>query len=279
LAYLFKESAADAVSADAKERLGPRPDVRVTRRPALGAVPEGALVTATPDVPGLEFNSPSASIRFRKDWHRFEFEFQAVSALLDEAANGAITFQVEGVIVGEVPISIYVSQSAAGAAMQQVAGKAYQAVFCSYSHKDIAIARLVEAAVLTLGYTYLRDMTTLRAGEDWNEALMGMIERAAIFQLFWSENSAGSKYVEQEWRYALDLIEGQRKDRRFIRPVRWVDPPQPNPPDDLGWINFYFQPNLAEFGALLAGPDQPGPKTEPGPDKPDAPPPAAGDAL
>lgn len=259
LAYLFKESAADAVSADAKERLGPRPDVRVTRRPALGAVPSGALVIATPDVPGLEFNPPSASIRFRKDWHRFEFEFQAVSAPLDEAANGAITFQVEGVIVGEVPVSIYISQSAAGAEMQQVEGKAYQAVFCSYSHKDLAIARLVEAAVLTLGYTYLRDMTTLRAGEDWNEALMAMIDRADIFQLFWSENSAGSKYVEEEWRYALSLIEARRKDRRFIRPVRWVDPPRPNPPSDLGWINFYFQPDLAEFGALLAGPDSSGP--------------------
>ncbi len=259
LAYLFRESAADAVSADAKERLGPRDDVRVTHRPALGAIPGGALVIATPDVPGLEFNPPSASVRFRKDWHRFEFEFQAVSAPLDEAANGAITFQVEGVIVGEVPVSIYVSQSAASPDIQQAEGKAYQAVFCSYSHKDIAIARLVEAAVLTLGYTYLRDMTTLRAGEDWNEALMAMIDRADIFQLFWSENSAGSKYVEQEWRYALDLIEAQRKDRRFIRPVRWVDPPQPNPPSDLGWINFYFQPDLAEFGALLAGPGESGP--------------------
>ena len=55
-----------------------------------------------------------------------------------------------------------------------------------------------------------------------------MIERADIFQLFWSRNAAKSKYVENEWRYALRL---GREPSRFIRPVYWTEPMLPPPPE------------------------------------------------
>ncbi len=46
-----------------------------------------------------------------------------------------------------------------------------------------------------------------------------MIERADIFQLFWSSEASQSAYVEQEWRHALQLA--GRKGPAFIRPVYW----------------------------------------------------------
>ena len=68
-----------------------------------------------------------------------------------------------------------------------------------------------------------------------------MIERADIFQLFWSRNAAKSKYVEDEWRYALRL---GRELSRFIRPVYWTEPMTP-PPLELGYLSFAFVPELA----------------------------------
>jgi hypothetical protein len=62
-----------------------------------------------------------------------------------------------------------------------------------------------------------------------------MIERASIFQLFWSKNSKRSKYVEQEWRHALEI----KKDYGFIRPVYW-DKPMPEPPHELSNICFEY---------------------------------------
>jgi hypothetical protein len=59
-----------------------------------------------------------------------------------------------------------------------------------------------------------------------------MIERADIFQLFWSRNAARTKYVEDEWRYALRL---GREPSRFIRPVYWTEPMIP-PPPELGHL-------------------------------------------
>ena len=76
-------------------------------RTALGKVTAGALITATPQLPGFQFNPPSAQIAFYEDWQHFDFKLRAMRRT-DQASNGRITFTVEGVIVADIPISIYV---------------------------------------------------------------------------------------------------------------------------------------------------------------------------
>jgi hypothetical protein len=71
---------------------------------------------------------------------------------------------------------------------------------------------------------FLRDIETLRSGEKWNPALLAMIERANIFQLYWSPAAKRSRYVEQEWRHAL-----KQEKNHFIRPLYWKVP-MPQPP-------------------------------------------------
>ena len=75
--------------------------------------------------------------------------------------------------------------------------------------------------------------------ERWSEQLLAMIERADVFQLFWSENAAASKSVEKEWRHAQKL--GQEA-QRFIRPVYWTQP-MPLPPPELAHLHFAFAPD------------------------------------
>ena len=66
-----------------------------------------------------------------------------------------------------------------------------------------------------------------------------MIDRADIFQLFWSNTAAASKYVRQEWEHALNL----QRQQGFIRPVYWQQP-MPPPPPELGAIHFAYEPEL-----------------------------------
>jgi hypothetical protein len=118
--------------------------------------------------------------------------------------------------------------------------KPYQSIFCSYSHKDTWIVERVEKAYKALGMDFLRDVVKLKSGQDWNDELLNMIDRADIFQLFWSSNAMQSKYVQQEWEYALKKGTGRVS---FIRPVYWEEP-MPNVPPELGHIHFAFQPEL-----------------------------------
>lgn len=249
-AYLFKDFALDAVRADAQEQFGPRTDIRETVREALAPIPEEALVTAIPDLPGFEFDPPQASARFRRDWRRFDFEFRAVDAPLDASADGRITFLVEGVVVADVPLSVYVSQTAGQAVFQPAEATAspYQAIFCSYSHRDTRIVERVERASRYFNFRYLRDVTTLRSGEEWNPRLLELIGEADIFQLFWSAHAAASEYVRQEYLHALALRNSGQKSRYFIRPVRWEEPMPVPPPPELAGLHFDLIPELVEEG-------------------------------
>jgi hypothetical protein len=245
-AYVYREGFESAVQADAADILGASlDDYRRNQSEALMPVAEGALIIATPTLEGFQINPPSVSIALYEAWHRFEFKIRAKTAPLNLAVNGRLTFTVEGIIVADIPLSIFVTEKPSsgqpdGTQVTAGAARPYPAIFCSYSHKDTAIVERVERAYRILGSTYLRDATTLRSGENWNQALMNMIDQADIFQLFWSTASAASKYVQQEWEYAL-----QKRGARpaFIRPVYWQTP-MPHPPDPLADIHFVYEPGL-----------------------------------
>jgi hypothetical protein len=247
-AYIYRAGAADAVNADARKELGALMAIirRVTEA-ARSVISEGAMITATPTLPGFQFNPPSVTLGFYEDWHRFDFKLRAKDTPNKRAANGMLTFTIEGVIVADIPLSIYVddglsSAGSGGSAESHTSAtsKPYSAIFCSYSHRDTQIVERVERAYKALGMDFLRDVTTLKSGQKWNAELLRMIERADIFQLFWSSAAAKSKYVRQEWEHALSQ---QREGQAFIRPVYWEQPMPPVPPE-LGSIHFAYEPDL-----------------------------------
>lgn len=240
-AYVYKPQAQSAVAADAAAELGALlSGYREVARPAQTRITEGALITATPELPGFQFNPPTAQIAFYDDWQRFDFRLRATSAPLDHAANGRITFSVEGIIIADVPLAIYVGASAAQPAPVSSARPIYQSIFCSYSHRDTQIVERIEKAYKVLGFTSLRDVLTLKSGQNWDAELLRLIDQADIFQLFWSTAASQSKAVRKEWLYAL-----QRRALRpdFVRPVFW-EQPMPPPPPELSPIHFAFEPTL-----------------------------------
>jgi hypothetical protein len=241
VAYVFHPASTDAVAADAKLQLGSKLQTyRETTEPARTSIAEGAMITAEPTLDGFTFNPPRVTLGFYEDWQRFDFKLRADKAPLEQAANGRLTFTVEGVIVADLPLSIFVGANVGQAATETVSRKPYDAIFCSYSRKDMAIVQRVERAYRILGNQYMRDMISIRSGEQWSDALKTLIDQADIFQLFWSTTSCVSDHVKMEWDYALTLA--PTRDH-FIRPVYWENP-LPPVPDALSAIHFAYEPDL-----------------------------------
>lgn len=244
IAYMYRGMLEARIAEDARQQLGDRlSTMRRVEQQSGRPIAPGALITATPYLPGFDFNPPRQQLGFFEDWHRLDFKLRATPAApLHQAANGHLTFTVEGVIVAQIPLAIFVEDepSLAAAEIQTAAQQLYQAIFCSYSHEDTPIIERVERAYLALGLDYLRDVRTLRSGQDWDDQLLQMIAGADVFQLFWSQAAARSPYVEREWRHALAYLE-QRP--AFIRPVYW-EQPMPPVPQELGAIHFSHQPDL-----------------------------------
>lgn len=258
-AYAARAGAEDAVRADL-ERVAERPqDLRQLRANASRPIAEGAPITVTPRAEGVEFNPPRLELAFLRDLHRFDFDGRAGAARAGGLAAGEIVFSVAGVVIGVLPLAIYVAAAGAEEApplrFERVERAAYRKIFPSYSHRDTQVVRRVERAWRALGDTTLRDAMALRSGEIWNRRLYELIEEADLFQLFWSPAAAESRYVFEEWTHAAALVEARDKEEGFIRPVYWREPlTPPELPPALARLHFHFDP---ELGDLPAPPEAP----------------------
>lgn len=245
LVYAHLESAWEAVQRDAgkfEEEIGVSKQVRSAEAARL---PRGTAITVAPSCEGVEFDPEQVTFHWLEDSHRAQFRLRGSPALAEDAAKGKINIYANSLLVGALKFAMLFSEKEPPPAQvewdQLVRGKMLleSQIFISYSHADQEVVELVRDFIRGLGYRTLMDIDDLRAAQLWEKGLMSMIEQADIFQLFWSKNSAMSRYVRREWRYAL-------KCKKALVPVYWQKPLSPDPPKELKSIQFGYLP-IAKF--------------------------------
>ena len=205
---------------------------------ATSSIAPGTEILIVPQGLGLLFDPPQARINWHGPWQRADFSMTATGERTGHVIEGSIACYVGPILIASLHLPVKVPPQGGSEEQQEPTiqtARPYQAIFASYSHEDTALVEAMEKAYKALGMDYLRDVMSLKAGQDWSAELLGMIERADIFQLFWSTAACQSKYVEKEWRHALGL--GKRKGSAFIRPLYW-ERPLPPVPEALSHLHF-----------------------------------------
>ena len=211
----------------------------------------GARLRIVPDLPGVRCNPPLAELEWLEPVHETQFRLLAGAELDGTRVRGAVRVWCGPLILAEVSLSVPVSsEEYVGPTPAAEPFARYRRIFPSYSHADTDVVARFGDAARALGDDFLQDVLTLRAGEQWNQRLLELIESADVFQLFWSSHSMRSTYCRQEWEHALAL--GRPS---FVRPLYWEDPlPQEPglglPPDDLRALHFVKVPVLRPPAAL-----------------------------
>ena len=149
IAYMHLQEALAAVQADSEKRLEPQVPIGKTSRVSGVEIARGAEIRAVPELPGSRFNPAVVRFSWLEDWHRAEFRLLAAADVegftTDIPVNGRISFYVEGLLVGELPIWTYVSENAAvGDAevlSESPSASLFQAIFPSYSHEGFSRRR------------------------------------------------------------------------------------------------------------------------------------------
>lgn len=236
------------VAAAAADRLAGRLDkFRAARSQRSAGLARGAKLRLIPVAPGFQFNPSQLDVTWQEDVQQHEFRMRAESAKPGQSVNGAVQVYQGMVLRGEVPISIFVGQAAAHLdspdAYARAMARAYRRIFASYSHRDTAVVESCETAARTMGDQFLRDVSLLQAGVEWDPRLIQAINDADVFQLFWSKRAAQSQFVEREWQHALKLLPSRPN---FIRPVYWSNPLYPTP-SELNSLHFQ-QLSLSTLG-------------------------------
>jgi serine/threonine protein kinase len=218
----------------------------------------GIQLTVAVEAEGLEFEPIALTKKWNVPFTRFDFTYTAPKELVGEIVNGRIALLVNGIEIAHIPFATLIEAPAKSmlqnetmpvnplAAARFVASqtmRVYNKIFVSYSRKDKTVAENYRLAQMAVGHEVFMDSYSIRSGENWQSALAVAIDESDIFQLFWSENSAASENVRNEWNYALSYKCSDNQCVGFIRPVYWVQP-MPTPPVELKHLNFRFVPFL-----------------------------------
>jgi len=239
LVYTHIAAALADVQADAKRFADQLASPKETASKSQRAVARGAELTIVPSCEGVTFNPERFSFNWIEDFHRAEFRFKADPSLADDAAKGQITIYDGLLIIGTLKFAMLFNEEESRPAPnheEHATMYGEDDVFISYSRKDTEIVRVFKSVLSATGMDVFLDVDNIRSGQLWQEELMRRIERARIFQLFWSENYNLSGNCRMEWEYALE----QNKEEGYIRPVYWKSPLAPKPPEKLGKFNFQY---------------------------------------
>lgn len=238
LVYISQDDP-DTIGAIAKEVssiLGQRAiGGRIVR--ASSPLARGSELTIVPNIPGIVCKPRAQQIIWQEAIHRAQFQMQGNQLLPGTTIDGSVMILLGPLIFAEISIRLTVQSATAhtgDTALVSAKVVAYRNIFASYSHKDAEIVKRCRRTAEITGDTYLQDATHLHAGEIFDNKLKYLIAEADIFQLFWSTHAAHSKFVTDEWQYALSL---KSIDSSFIRPIYWEDP-MPSPPRELSPIHF-----------------------------------------
>jgi len=242
LVYMYIPSALEAVRVDARKFEDEIGEMGETKPATTTQLARGTEVTIVPSCEGVTFNPERITFQWLEDQHRAQFRMKADPSLADMGVTAWVTIYVGPLIVGTLKMGMLFNETESSlipARSEEVNAHMYHQdeIFISYSHRDTEVVKECQVSYEALGFNVMIDSLTLRSGQKWNDELMRMIERADIFQLFWSENSSQSEYCRQEWQHALGLKRGEG----FIRPVYWKEP-IPDPPDELSNLHFDFAP-------------------------------------
>ena len=76
-------------------------------------------------------------------------------------------------------------------------------LFISYASEDRAIVQPLAKLLRASGNEIFIDHENLDYGSDWKDQLNAAIKKSKRLLLFWSRHASESKFVEEEWRNAL----------------------------------------------------------------------------
>ncbi len=195
-----------------------------------------------------------STLRSVPQWHEFawqqrleevRFSLEYVGHQPDsDDCRGFVEISVDGLLIGQVVLSIRVESSASETrTVPRAPVSMMRRIFASYAHEDAEVVQRHAAAYRGVGIELFVDHDALASGQDWAESIRHAISDHDLFQLFWSRASASSSEVAKEWRFALDVVApGKPAGTDFVRPLYWQQP-MPPVPIELARLHFtYVEP-------------------------------------
>ncbi len=188
----------------------------------------GTVLEICVHLDGFEIEKTTDSIQWEGEIANATFRVEVPAQCSLGVHHGFARIFYSGQEIAELSFEIEVGAEQQGKARIAAREERIRTVFASYCSKDeSAVLQWVRGAK-DVGIDVFMDVLSLRTDADWKEKIADAIEVSDRFCLFWSKPASKSKWVEWEWRHALET-----RGCRFIQPVPLVSPRKVPPPPDL----------------------------------------------
>ena len=199
------------------------------------AVVRGTTLTVHVRIAGLQVTPPHQPILWVGEIGNASFRVIIPADATHGSYEGTATILTGGLAIATVLFDVEVGERVPGALRLQERQQRYRKAFASYAAEDrarvVEIIRGMEKARPSLNVFV--DVADLRSGEHWQTRLQKEIVKRDILYLFWSRAASRSKWVEWEWRCALE-----KRGINFIDPCPLVSPERVPPPAELTSLHF-----------------------------------------
>jgi hypothetical protein len=219
------------VLARARQELGVKDLLVRTKGPLR--IPTGTAIRVRLRILGAVIQEPEDTMVWEEESTCVSFVVTLPELNSHTKCYGSAQIYAHGVQVARIPFLL----SASGAAQVVLGAPAvhFRTAFASYAadDRDAVLGRVQGISKVAPDLKIFLDVLSLRSGQNWEQELWRVIPASDIFYLFWSKHARKSKWVEREWRCALN-----ERGMGFIDPVPLQSPKEAPPPRELRSLHF-----------------------------------------
>lgn len=213
-----------------------RPGDKVERALGNTQLPAGAgLRVEVRPPPGFSVDSPQNTLTWLPPSSRVGFMLTAEKGIQDGSyIIPVLLYPTDGsVAFCRVYATVAVGSESAEKAGDRPTATIPQRIFASYASKDRAEVLERVASLEALGMDVFVDCLDISEGQRWEEGIQRQICTRDALLLFWSRAAAASRWVEQEWKLALE-----ERGLDYIFPNALETPSLCPPPPPLAALQF-----------------------------------------
>jgi molecular chaperone DnaK len=225
----------EAVLLLARKAVGGEPISMHSKGPVQ--VARGVVLTVRLNLDDLLVEEPEDTILWEGEIGNATFAVQVPRDAKQGPRRGKATIYNGALQIARIDFIVRVGEAVEESKSLDAQITRHRQAFASYARADLAevFSRIqgLQKADSGMKVFWEWEHRTPRSDQHWEQAVGSVIRTSDIFYLFWSANARQSRWVEREWRYALN-----RRGLDFIDPVPLVPPEQAPPPPELADIRF-----------------------------------------
>jgi serine/threonine protein kinase len=225
----------DQVIREAEEAIG-KQQIRAKTHHGVAKLAKGNEVLILMKLPaGFSLRKKTNKINWSGEIGNASFMVDVSPDIEPKSYGGTAVISLDGLRIAELDFTVQVAQEPQPVSELPVRVRWITNAFASYAHEDKEeVVRRVQG--IQKGNRELNlflDIASLRSGEGWEARIRDEIIKSDVLYLFWSQAASRSRYVEMEWRTALE-----HKGIGAIDPVPLASPDEVPPPEELSTLHF-----------------------------------------